>query len=408
MSSKDFVQKAFREFYSSIREVPIPASISQREFAFFLFRERIMIRHKSFKNASVLKVFLSETAPSDVYYSCAYYENPEYEMDRKGWLGADLVFDIDADHIPTPCNKIHDEWFCKTCKFEGLGIPPDRCPVCGSQKIETKTWPCPLCLTSAKEETRKLIDILQSDFGFSSSELHVYFSGHRGFHVQIEAEKVKTLDAAARKEIADYVSAVGLTFRGGQREEEPNRKHSDALALSNLGWGKRVKEGLQRFIADATKEDLKNAGIRKGFDIILQNRDKLIARGIGEGMWQSVKGLSTRTWIKLAESVASVQSAKIDSVVTTDVHRLIRLTGTLHGKTGLKKMEFLPSELEGFDPFKDAVAFKSGSVNVFVFNAPEFRIGDRVYGPYRNQAIELPTAAAVLLLCKGRAEVLNE
>jgi hypothetical protein len=42
---------------------------------------------------------------------------------------------------------------------------------------------------------------------------------------------------------------------------------------------------------------------------------------------------------------------------------------------------------------------------VFVSDAPEFRLGGSVFGPYKEQKVEVPTAAAVLLICKGRAEV---
>ena len=116
-------------------------------------------------------------------------------------------------------------------------------------------------------------------------------------------------------------------------------------------------------------------------------------------------GIGVGTWKKLAEYVKDLESAKIDTVVTTDTHRLIRMNGTLHGKTGLKKVEFLAKNLKDFDPFKEAVAFKEGAVKVFVSDAPEFRVGDSVLGPYKNETVELPTAAAVLLICKGRAEV---
>ena len=145
-----------------------------------------MVRHKSFVDISDLQIFLGDAVPSDVYHSCAYYENPEAEMDKKGWLGADLVFDIDADHIPTSCNKIHDEWTCSKCGFSGRGITPEICPICEGLRFDAKTWPCELCLNSAKEETAKLIDMLEKDFGFSYNEMHLFFSGHRGYHVHIE------------------------------------------------------------------------------------------------------------------------------------------------------------------------------------------------------------------------------
>jgi len=64
--------------------------------------------------------------------------------------------------------------------------------------------------------------------------------------------------------------------------------------------------------------------------------------------------------------------------------------------------------LSDFDPFREAVSFKEGTVKVVVSSAPEFRIGESMFGPYKNQTVELPTAAAVLLILKGRAEVVEE
>jgi hypothetical protein len=63
------------------------------------------------------------------------------------------------------------------------------------------------------------------------------------------------------------------------------------------------------------------------------------------------------------------------------------------------------SDIEGFDPLKSAVAFKGGEVSLFVSEAPEFRLGDVRYGPFKNAEAELPTAAALFLLCKGAAKL---
>jgi DNA primase small subunit len=406
VSSRDFVYGKFSEFYSSPSTIiPSPSLLDQREMGFLLFKERIMLRHKGFESPNDLKLFLSQNVPSDVYHSCAYYENPEADMDKKGWLGADLVFDIDADHIPTSCNKVHDEWACSKCGFSGKGITPETCPICKGQKFDTKTWSCELCLESAKEETVKLIDMLEKDFGFSPQEMRVFFSGNRGYHVHIENEAVKTLDVMARKEIVDYVSGLGLAILDDEAKgRSEKRRGSRVFSLHDFGWNKRLKLGLQKFLIKATKEDLKSAGI-KGYAAILENREAILKRCLEEGRWDSVKGVGVGTWKKLAKYVKDLESAKIDTVVTTDTHRLIRMNGTLHGKTGLKKVEFPAKTLEDFDPFEEAVAFKEGAVKVFVSGAPEFRLGGSVLGPYKNQTVELPTAAAVLLICKGRAEV---
>jgi DNA primase small subunit len=407
VSSRDFVYGKFSDFYSDPATViPSPTLLGQRELGFLLFKERIMLRHKSFANIRDLKLFLGEAVPSDVYRSCAYYENPTVEMDKKGWLGADLVFDIDADHIPTPCDKLHDEWACSKCGFSGKGVTPESCPVCEGQKFDTKTWPCEVCLGSAKEETAKLIDMLGKDFGFSDKEVSVFFSGHRGYHVHVENEAVKTLDAMARKEIVDYVSALGLSLLGGDAKgRSARRRRSRGFSLHDFGWNKRLKLGLRDFVLKATKEDLINAGVKRNYAVILRNKELILKRCIDEGRWSSVKGVSVGTWRKLAEYVKDLESAKIDTVVTTDTHRLIRMNGTLHGKTGLKKVEFPAKHLEDFDPFEEAVAFKEGTVKVFVSGVPKFRLGGRVLGPYKLQTVEVPTAAAVLLICKGRAEV---
>ena len=101
----------------------------------------------------------------------------------------------------------------------GRGIIPEVCPCCEATKFETKTWPCELCIQSARDETAKLIDMLENDFGFSQDELHVYFSGHRGYHVHIENESVRSLDAMARKEIVDYVTGLGINIFDKEAKE---------------------------------------------------------------------------------------------------------------------------------------------------------------------------------------------
>jgi DNA primase small subunit len=184
------------------------------------------------------------------------------------------------------------------------------------------------------------------------------------------------------------------------------RRAPRVFGLHDFGWNKRLKLGMQKFILNATKEDLRSVGVRS-YGAVLQNKEAILKRCLEEGRWGSVKGVNVETWAKIAEYVKNLESAKIDTVVTTDIHRLIRLAGSLHGKTGLKKVEFPVARLADFDPFEEAVAFKDGVVKVFVSDVPEFRLGGSVFGPYRRQVVELPTAAAVLLICKNRAELVK-
>jgi DNA primase small subunit len=248
----------------------------------------------------------------------------------------------------------------------------------------------------------KLLDMLMEDFGFSDKELRVFFSGHRGYHVHVENEAVRNLDSAARKEIADYVCGLGL--------ENPsfalNEKRSKKLNVSYPGWQGRIARGIHDFALKAKAEDYRNIGLKANVAEAFAKSRIVVLKNVSESdTWESVKGVGPETWKKIVERFTLSQSASVDTVVTTDTHRLIRLGSTLHGKTGMKKTEFPITTIEDFDPFKSAIAFKKGTATVLVSDAPEFRLGDQTFGPYRNQRIELPTAAAILLVCRKRAEV---
>ncbi len=407
-ASREYLFQKFSEFYRDpANAVPSPPLPQQREFGYLTFKEKFMVRHRRFININDFRKLLAQTTPSDVYHSCAYYENPDFDMDKKGWIGSDIVFDIDADHIPTKCNKIHDEFRCVKCGFQGRGITPESCPCCEATKFETRIWACDQCIESARDEVVKLLDMLDKDFGFAQHEVRTFFSGHRGYHLHLESEAVRSLDAMARKEIVDYVTGLGLGIldREGKEEAAKRKKRGGAkkFILHNYVWNRRLKVGMKNFIEKARPEDFKEIGLRN--KSLLENRDTAIKRAIQEGRWEAVHGVSEATWLKLAEHIHEEQAAKIDTVVTTDIHRLIRMNGTLHGKTGLKKVEFPAKDILDFDPFSGAVAFKKGEVKVLVSDAPEFRMCGETLGPYKNQTVELPTAAAVLLMCKRRAEV---
>ncbi len=407
--SQRFVQDRFTDYYKQhSSSIPPPTSIEKREFGFILFEKRIMLRHMGFRNGDDLRSSISATVPSDVYYSSAYYESPEAEMREKGWLGADLIFDIDSDHIPTPCATEHDIWTCNNCGASGRCKHPPKCPSCGGTKFKEKTWPCEVCLEAAKIETIKLVDVLIADFGFSTNMITVAFSGHRGYHVHVESEEIRELDSLARKEIVDYVMGTGLEADfHGVGSASPERVFSGP-DLSAGGWRGRVARGTYDVLLTASVEELENAGLTKGIaDTLVLKRDSLLESWKEKGPWGSFKGLGIETWKKIVQYGLEKQSVKVDTVVTPDINRLIRLSNSLHGKTGLKKVEFPFSNIENFDPLRSAVAFKDGVVTVNVSEAPQFRVEDRTYGPFERERVELPTAAALMLLCKGMAKVVQ-
>ncbi len=408
--SQNFIQDKFAEYYKQhSASILAPSTLERREFGFLLLEKKVMLRHKGFRDVEALRSSLATVVPSDVYYSSAYYERPEEEMKAKGWLGADLIFDIDADHIPTPCATVHDLWVCNGCGASGRGVHPATCPGCGKGKFKEKTWPCEICLEASKAEAIKLVDVLTDDFGFSSNKLTVAFSGHRGYHVHVESESVRGLDSLARKEIVDYLTGIGLEaeFHGLGKSSSPDRRVSGP-DLNDRGWRGRIAKGTYDFLLTASKEDLIEAGLKTmHINTLLKHREAILESWSEKGPWGVIKNISPETWRKIAQYGVEKQSVKIDTVVTPDINRLIRLPNSLHGKTGLKKVEFPFAGIEDFDPLKSAVAFKEGHVTVHVSDAPEFRVEDETYGPFKKQKVELPTAAALMLLCKGVAKVVQ-
>jgi len=93
----------------------------------------------------------------------------------------------------------------------------------------------------------------------------------------------------------------------------------------------------------------------------------------------------------------------IDTNVTTDIHRILRLPGTLHNETGLIKKKV--ASLDTFDPLVDAVAFGDEPIEVEVIYAPPFTLLGQRYELKPAQKVKLPLAATVYLLGQGLAKL---
>ena len=393
--------------------------MNEREFGFLTFRDKIMIRHKAFNNLETLNDALLSLIPSDVYYSTAYYEQPEAEMARKGWLGADIVFDVDADHLETPCKERHDMWTCAKCKDTGNGKKPIRCPKCGHERLDEKTWLCDRCLFAAKEEMLKLRDFMVEDFGIVPRDIHLFFSGHRGYHMHLITDRLRKLDDAQRKEIVDYILGLGLDpaeqgLYQGPSDVYSSEKHTMIVGpqVTDPGWRGRLAKGILQVITTCDRKQLVDLGFSKGaVTQILHERDETERDWLKEIPWSHYQDrwrVTEQTWKSVMEkSLDAVRlRTHIDTVVTTDIHRLIRMPGTLNGKTGLKATMLALDELENFDPFNEPVVFQ-GNQRVYVRTAPEVRIRDCRFGPFSNEEVEIPLAAAILLIAKGAASAVK-
>ena len=400
-----FLKSLFARFYASRGPVP-PPEIEHREFAFMVFGEKMVIRHRAFLSYDELVKFMAELGPSDAFYSSAYFKRPGApDMRSKGWLGADLIFDIDADHIPTSCKREHDIWICPSCGRSGRGEAPEECPSCGSTGLSELKWLCDRCLTVAKDELIKLIDVLVSELGVEEEAMKASFSGHRGFHLQVSQKDLLKLGQDERREIVDYLLGVGLEpellgIRPGAR-----------LSIGEAGWRGRLARGLYSLLLRADEGELRTLGLRKrAIKALMAAREGLLDCLEHGKPLALPRGLGKASLKKLVEACSKREAVNIDPVVTCDTHRLVRMSGSLHGKTGLLKKDIPIARLEEFDPFSEAIAFERGSIKVrltrdFPF-IPSIRLGGEEFGPFKpGEIVELPLSAAVFLICKGVASL---
>ena len=172
--------------------------------------------------------------------------------------------------------------------------------------------------------------------------------------------------------------------------------------------------GLGEYVDYSHTSDLPSINLRepcikgKTLDQLIDKKDLILESWKEKGPWGLIEGMDEEKWKKIMKQGIENQSSKIDTVVTTDIHRLIRLPNTLHGKTGLLKTSFPTDDIERFDPLKSAIALKSGEVTILVDRSPKFRLGEESFGPYEDQKVELPMAAAVFLLCKDAARMVEQ
>ncbi|PSQ45476.1 DNA primase catalytic subunit PriS [Halobacteriales archaeon SW_6_65_15] len=337
-----------------------------------------MVRHQSLLELGELGDFLRRERPRHVYFSAGRYDDPGADdMDAKGWRDSDLVFDIDADHLS--------------------GVDPQR-----DSYAEM--------LAAGKDEVRNLLDLLEGDFGFE--ELTVVFSGGRGYHVHVRDEGVRELDRDERREIVDYIRGEGIDRDAIQRTEMGGTATRRVLETEG-GWGQRVHRELLA-LADQLLELPEDDALDrlKEFDGIGDGRAKTILGAVSEdyeklesgNIERGGQGIRELTKV-MTQKVVAEESAAIDEPVTTDLRRLIRLPGSLHGGTGLEVTRIPRDEIDAFDPLSDPVpeTFEGHDVTVEVNEPGPVELRDESF-TLPDGDVSVPEYVAVFLMARGRAE----
>jgi DNA primase small subunit len=387
--TRAYLRGRFGDFYRRT-EVTLPPRADEREWGYIPWTsgpDTTMVRHKSTLDLGDTSAFLERERPRHVYFSAGFYEEPgAATMAEKHWLGSDLVFDLDADHLPRV--TLGEDSYAEM-------------------------------LAKCKDALLRLLDFLERDFGFE--DLTVTFSGGRGYHVHVRDEGVYDLEREQRREIVDYVRGNELDLETLIREEAV-----DGIGLKNPtekrtlpadgGWGRRVTDRLGAFADDLLERgeddaveylsDFEGVGEKSARAIynVVQNNTEAVKSGNVDVHPAFLK--VARRYV--AETVEA-ENAPIDEPVTTDTNRLIRLPGTLHGGSGLAVKRLDREALDDFDPLVDAVpeTFVGHDITVDVSEQRTLELlGETLtVGP----GVEtVPEYAGVFLMARGTAEKAKE
>ncbi len=350
------IRTLFKIYYKCPDEQLIIPQIEKRELAIQPLDKDSMIRHLSFKSIEEFQKFILQKVPGHVYYSTAYYEDPgNPSMENKKWLGADLVFDIDADHLPT-----------------------ENCKLSNEAGVITLA-----CLEDAVNETLKLLDVLENELGFSKDEIRITFSGHRGFHVHVESKEVQGLGQEERRELIEYLHA--RLFDISRFIDSKNRL---ILGSGLAGSGGRIWNILKEIVDDKD---------------IIDRAEKL--KRLRKRQIEKLKKLNPEIEQKL--------KIHVDEVVTLDLKRLIRVPNSLHGKTGLRVAQISKLDLEkGAEHIlKISIPkqFKKGMLKIVLLKkltCPD--VMGYSLPTNLDEVIKVPTFLAIYLIRRGLAYLVDE
>ncbi len=413
--SRLFLSRILRDHYTYLEENPLnekstylPPRFTLREFAFIYPGGKGMHRPLSFESKAELIHFLKNKLPLHVYYSTAYYSNPEAPMKEKDWLGADLVFDLDADHIPGGADLSYT----------------------GQLKL-------------VKKKTQMLLkDFLIDDFGFTQKDISINFSGHRGYHIHVRTKNVLRMSKNARRELVDYITGRGLDLdiilpsidiQVGEFKGHKKFVTGHELPPENAGgWMKKVRtmtlDILDRW-SKMPKEDVMNEMMEK-HDLGVKRSKDLYDELFVEGKWRTIAedgildtlsesgGAGIKWIVGIIKGIIDEKNVKeigegvigaTDEPVTGDIKRLIRLPMSIHAGSFLCAVPIPFDDFELFDPLNDAIPTTLGEkeYRIRLDNMPkEDKITLRNKEIILEEEITVPEYAAAYLVSKYKAKVL--
>ena len=416
----EWLNGMFAEWYR--RNPPrMPDRFARREFGFIPWPSRPgpppFYRHKEFTSAAAFHKYLAAHGPHSAYYSTAYYRRPgEMKMADKQWLGAELIFDLDADHL----------------------VEAEKAKAAGHEMALADQ------LALVKAQFKRLLDeFLFGDFGLGEGDVWITFSGGRGYHAHVVQEKLLQLGSRERREIVDYVTGKVPAEKGTDKpdvsvflqrvvtrahEWQGRVKAEETWRIAPVtapGWPGRVSRTLVQLLdANVFSADPRAA---KKWLLELDGVGATTAQRFLERV-ERKRGSETPVELLLSQGLVSHKSdplyriaekaleqytmplakGETDEPVTADTKRLIRLPGSLHGKSGLQVVTLTRDSLDSFEPLRDAVAFPMDETTRIVpRNDATATLGGQAVSVKKGEPVDVPLPHAVFWLARQNGTIVR-
>jgi len=339
-SKFNLVRRYYREYFRDAvknRWLEVPEDIRHREIGYG-YLNKVDNRNLSFNSEEEYLRWVLDRSPFHLYKSLAYMRYPSSVggAQKKGLFRREIAFDIDV-HKVKRCTHRDEDWICRHCLEEG------------------------------KNQVFILIDeFLIPDFGLSTRDLRIVFSGNRGYHIYIKPrdedirEIIEHWSREERRCLIEYILGKNLN-----------------LNSVGSGWRRRILKAIRN--------------------------KKLLAQLKRSSNWKSIiERKNERERRRILEIIERVRNRlELDEKVMEDDIRLLRVIGSLHGYTGFMVKEVKYNTLEYFDPLKDAVypKFNREYYNIRIKERIDsLRIGDNLY-TYRSR--EVPVSVILYLFGHG-------
>jgi len=318
-------------------------------------------------------------------------------MVDKDWLGADLIFDLDGDHLP--------------------GVSDNDFPTMISM-IQDQAWTL-------------WTEFLQPEFGFEEKYVQTSFSGHRGFHIHVRDPSLLHLDSNARRQLVNYIRGEGInvqTILSGPNSGWQSRIHNGIESVTHKLKVIKEKgpdhksyiEQLQSAVENTHKLSIrsnKKVSKAKINEIADMTDDERIGRILDNNKLRVFGEKNTSLFwdmVKGDNSVVLGSAGETDEAVTVDVKRVIRWIGSLHGKCGLRVTEMPlerlnPDSSNYFDPLRESIVFSSDKKFNILLNKDDVTAelaGNRVQGDSGDRFVVTESLATFLVL-KGWGSIID-